>query len=106
MANLSEGITVTVVGMLVVFSVLIIIMAVTSLFKFFAKVGNKVEDNKTAAPKTTSSPEVAQPKKASEFRPGFDTEDGELVAVIAASISAALGTDSGDIKIRSIRKVN
>ena len=106
MANFSEGITVTVVGVAVVFSVLIIIMAVTSLFKFFAKAGNKVEEKKNAIPQTKNSPEIAQSKIPLEFRPGFDTEDGELVAVIAASISAALGTDSGDIKIRSIRKVN
>lgn len=104
MNNLGMGVSVLVVGMGVVFSVLLILMIVASLFKYIFKgaaekesVKNTVVANNSAAP--------AQPRTA-EFKPGFDTEDGELVAVIASSIAAALNTGSGDIKIRSIRKVD
>ena len=105
MANLSEGVTTLVVGLAVVFAVLIIIMIVTSLFKFFAKSNANSAAKETATQQPAKAPVVTKTAPA-EFKPGFDTEDGELIAVIAASISAALGTESGDIKIRSIRKVN
>ena len=89
-------------GLAVVFAILIILMLVTSLFKFIFKTSSKTkEENK---PSVAAKVET-QPVKA-EFKPGFDTEDGELVSVIASSIAAYLNTGSGDIKIRSIRKVN
>ncbi len=103
MENIAQGVSVLVVGMAVVFAVLIILMIVTSTFKFIFK-DSSVKEEKKTAPVAAAKPVAAAP--AAEFKPGFDTEDGELVAVIAASISAALNTESGDIKIRSIRKVN
>ena len=100
MENLSNGITVLVIGMAVVFSVLIVLLIVTSLFKFvFSSSKNEQEKN-------IAKPASVPAKPAAEFQPGFDTEDGELIAVIASSIAAHLNTGSGDIKIRSIKKVN
>ena len=99
---IGEGVSVLVTGLAVVFAILIILMLVTSLFKFIFKASSKTkEENK---PSVAAKVET-QPVKA-EFKPGFDTEDGELVSVIASSIAAYLNTGSGDIKIRSIRKVN
>ena len=103
MENIAQGISVLVVGMAVVFAVLIILMIVTSTFKFFFKNSSEKKDEKIAPVKAVKPAPAAS---SAEFKPGFDTEDGELIAVIAASISAALNTESGDIKIRSIRKVN
>lgn len=102
MGILAEGTSVLVVGLAVVFLILIILMIVTSLFKFIFKPAEKDEKQE---PVQAAAPAEA-PKAQAEFKPGFDTEDGELVAVIASSIAAALNTGSGDIKIRSIRKVN
>lgn len=99
---LAQGTVVLVVGLAVVFAVLIIIMLVTAIL------GSLMKNVKDSAPaKQQAAPASAPaPAKAREFVPGFDTEDGELVAVIASSISAYLNTESGNLKIRSIRKVN
>ncbi len=102
---LGEGVSVLVVGLAVVFSILIILMIVTSLFKFIFKNASAFEVKETK--KASVAPaKVEKPAVKAEFKPGFDIEDGELVSVIASSIAAYLNTGSGDIKIRSIRKVN
>jgi len=102
---LAEGTIVTVVGIVIVFAVLVILMIVATLFKYiFKNAENKSAKNENTASKPVT--DAVQPAPKAEFKPGFDTEDGELVAVIASSIAAYLNTSSGDIKIRSIRKVN
>lgn len=105
MDKLGQGTVVLVVGLAVVFSVLIIIMLVTSILGAFMKNVKDSAPEKAPAAAPVNTPSAA-PAKAREFVPGFDTEDGELVAVIASSISAYLNTESGNLKIRSIRKVN
>lgn len=104
MSNLlADGTVVLVVGLAVVFAVLIIIMLVTYILGAFMK---NVKDSAPEKAPAAVPVQTPAPAKAREFVPGFDTEDGELVAVIASSISAYLNTESGNLKIRSIRKVN
>ena len=103
--KLSEGTSVLVVGLAVVFSVLIILMTVTYLFGVFFK---RSAAEESPAPKQNNvSEEVEKPKASTlSFKPGFDTEDGELIAVISAAISSYVGTGSGNLRIRSIKKVD
>ena len=101
-----EGVVVLVVGLAVVFSVLIILMLVTYLFGVFFKNSSAEEAKKAESAKISSDNQKTTAPAALEFKPGFDTEDGELVAVISAAISSYVGTGSGNLRIRSIRKVN
>ena len=99
-----EGVVVLVVGVAVVFSVLIILMTVTYLFGVFFKKDSDERHIKEEV--VTSSDNGIKTPSELKFRPGFDTEDGELIAVISAAISSYVGTGSGSLKIRSIKKVN
>ena len=103
--KLSEGTSVLVVGLAVVFSVLIILMTVTYLFGVFFK-GSAAKESQ--APKQNNASATVEKPKASTltFKPGFDTDDGELIAVISAAISSYVGTGSGNLRIRSIKKVD
>ncbi len=93
----------TLLGMGTVFIVLIFISFIISLFGLINKVANKPKKVKTAdAPAETSDP-VSTPVKAS-------SDDGELVAVIAAAIAASMTEATGQyvsadgLVIRSIKK--
>ena len=107
MGNLiSQGTVVLIVGLAVVFSVLIILMLVTYLFGVFFKGSSEAEARKAASSPVSTGNAGIGAAPVREFRPGFDIEDGETVAVISAAISSYLGTGSGNLKIRSIRKAD
>lgn len=93
----------TVIGMCTVFSVLIIIIGVISLFRFIPVIQEKLT-KKNAVQKSVESA-TAQIVQAEEDTDVSD--DLELVAVIAAAIAASEGAASTDgFVVRSIRKVN
>lgn len=88
-----EGLGTTVIGMLIVFGVLSALCFVLYLFKFLpnqAVVKAEQENSNTH----TNTNEVTK-----------SIDDMELVAVITASIAAALGTTSDKLVVRSITKV-
>lgn len=86
----------TVLGMGTVFSVLIFLAFIISLFKFIPNGDNK-KTKKSEAPKTLAAPVVSQ--EAEEV-----SDDLELIAVIAAAIAASEGTSTDDFVVRSIKR--
>lgn len=85
----------TAMGMGTVFVMLIIISLIISCFTFINKAQNKAEEKKSAAaPKPAAVPAPAPSQ----------TDDLELVAVIAAAIAAATGSSTDDFVVRSIKR--
>ncbi|MBO5153113.1 MAG: OadG family protein [Eubacterium sp.] len=88
----------TAMGMGTVFVMLIIISLIISCFTLVNKAQKKAEDKKAAntpvPAATAAAPVVAAPQ----------TDDLELVAVIAAAIAAATGSSTDDFVVRSIKR--
>lgn len=86
----------TVMGVGIVFIILIFLSCLISLFKYVGKLSGegKKEEKKAAAPAPVAVPVVEE------------TDDLELVAVIAAAIAAAENTSTDSFVVRSIKKVN
>lgn len=86
----------TAMGMGTVFVMLIIISLIISCFTFINKAQKKAEEKKAvsapAAPVATPAMEAPQ------------TDDLELVAVIAAAVAAATGSSTDDFVVRSIKR--
>lgn len=93
----------TLMGLGIVFCMLVFLSFVISLFKFIPNPDQKKKEAekaaKAAAP-AAPAPVAAAPVVVEE------TDDLELVAVIAAAIAAAEGTSPDGFVVRSIRKVN
>ena len=81
------------IGLMTVFMVLIIIMAVLYLFKLFSVFGSKKKATATTAP----APKAAE-------APAGDSEE-ELVAVATAAIAAYRGESDCAFKVISINKI-
>lgn len=96
----------TLLGMGTVFLVLILISLIIYCFGFIPKIQSKFsKKNKNEVDSTGIDNAVAQIAKQEESR--NETDDLELVAVIAAAIAASEGAASTDgFVVRSIRKVN
>ena len=86
----------TAMGMGTVFVMLIIISLIISCFTLINKAQKKAENKKAAnAPAVSvAAPVVEAPQ----------TDDLELVAVIAAAIAAATGSSTDDFVVRSIKR--
>ena len=84
----------TLMGILIVFSVLILISLIISCFKVLSKV-----EKKEAPAKEEKSPVVTQIAQREE-----QADDTELIAVIAAAVAAAEGTSADGFVVRSIRR--
>jgi len=96
-----EGLQITVLGMLIVFIVLVLLMAIIKVMeKVVYKIQAKdVAPAKDTAPSKLAPAEVSQPAAAAVPDAGSDLE---LVAVIAAAVAANLGVKPSDLVIRSI----
>ncbi len=92
----------TVLGIGMVFLVLVIIMAIISLFKYIPMIQEKFSKK----PETPASPAPAPaPAAPVEVYEEEETDDSELVAVIAAAVAAFEGQTSTDgFVVRSIRR--
>ena len=104
---LSQGLEVTVTGLIIVFSVLIILMLVLMLMKVVFYKEPKSEDNLKSAKTLPPPPAEAEPaKKAVKTSVKTEAEDeGELIAVLAAAIASSLNTSTYNLKIKSFRRV-
>ena len=101
--NMEKAAMNTVMGLGTVFVILIFLIFVISLFKY---IPGLVEGKKK---ESTPAPAAAAPAPAPVAEPAVEdvTDDGELIAVIAAAIAASEGKTSTDgFVVRSIRKVN
>lgn len=94
--KMSTALMNTLMGMLVVFCVLILISLIIYCFNIFPY----LEKKKAAKSEPAKSDVVTQ----IEVREEQQTDDGELIAVIAAAIAAAEGTSTDGFVVRSIRR--
>lgn len=94
--KMSTALMNTLMGMLVVFCVLIIISLIIYCFNIFPY----LEKKKAAKSEPAKSDVVTQ----IEVREEQQTDDGELIAVIAAAIAATEGTSTDGFVVRSIRR--
>lgn len=94
--KMSTALMNTLMGMLVVFCVLIIISLIIYCFNIFPY----LEKKKAAKSEPAKSDVVTQ----IEVREEQQTDDGELIAVIAVAIAAAEGTSTDGFVVRSIRR--
>ncbi len=92
----------TVLGIGMVFLVLVIIMAIISLFKYIPMIQEKFS-KKPEASSTPAEPAAASAAPVEVYEE--ETDDTELVAVIAAAVAAFEGQTSTDgFVVRSIRR--
>lgn len=94
----------TAMGIGTVFVMLILLSLLISLFRFIPTPEKKKADAAKAA-KAQKETQTAAPAPVQTIEEDV-TDDGELVAVIAAAIAAAEGTTTDGFVVRSIRKVN
>lgn len=87
----------TLMGVGIVFIILIFLSFLISLFKYVGKLSgeDKKAEKKAPAPAVQTAAPVVE-----------ETDDLELVAVIAAAIAAAENTSTDSFVVRSIKKVN
>lgn len=90
----------TILGMGTVFVVLIFISFIISLFKYIPAIQEKFGKKKQNAPAAETAPVPAAPAAV----PVAETDDSELIAVIAAAIAAAEGTTTDGFVVRSIKR--
>ena len=96
--NMKRAALNTVMGLGTVFLVLAFLMFVISLFKYIPNGSAKKE-----APAPAPAPAAVAVPVAEA---AVETDDSELIAVIAAAIAASEGTTTDGFVVRSIRKVN
>lgn len=95
---LSTGGIVTVTGLGIVFSVLVILMIVLMLFKvIFAREPKKKDAVKAEPVKAAPVPTTA---------PKDDMDEEELVAVLTAAVAASLNTSTYNLHIKSYRRID
>lgn len=97
--KMSTALMNTVMGISIVFGVLIIICLLICCFNIFPYLEKK-KAGKTAA----AAPAQDTAPAHIEVREERQTDDGELIAVIAAAIAAAEGTSTDGFVVRSIRR--
>ena len=90
----------TLLGMGTVFSVLIFISLIISLFKYIPA----IQAAFTKKPKESKEAEKAPAAPAAEVPAPKAQDDAELIAVIAAAIAAAEGTSTDGFVVRSIKR--
>ncbi len=108
---LSQGLQVTVVGLLIVFSVLIILMLVMMLMKvvFYNPTQPKKEKIKKApTPKAKKSSKAPDDELMAVITAAVASamDETELVAVLTAAVAASMNTSTYNLKIKSYRRVD
>lgn len=88
-SSLTEVLSVTVLGIFIVFSVLLILMLVLHLMRLFAP---KEEALKKEVPKEQKT-EAA------------DTDEEELVAVLTAAVASSMRTSTYHLRIKSYKRL-
>lgn len=99
--SINEGLIVTLIGMGIVFTMLIVIAIIIYLFKYI----NKWEQNQIDK-KNKRKQAVTEVPTIEENVVEVQVDDGELVAVISAVIASTLNTTTDKLQVRSIKRVN
>lgn len=108
--NLEIGFIILLTGIVVVFSVLVLLIGIIKLYStivYNAQNNAKNKKNKNVKNEKTESeavslPEPVKAETAVEKEPSDGTVPGEVVAAIAAAIEVIFG--QGAVKIKSIKK--
>ena len=95
---------VTGVGLLIVFACLIALIAIMLLLPKFLKLRNMKSGAKKPVKKETPQPKA--PKAAVQPLAEQKQDDHELIAVLAASVAAMMGTQPGNIVIQSYKRIS
>ncbi len=101
--KISYGLETVLLGMGVVFSVLIIIMIVLSLFKVFFYKKPSANEQKAEKPAAAPAAPVAEPEPGAEAL-AAEADDAELVAVITAAIASMLDAPQTSFRVVSFRR--
>lgn len=96
--KMSTALMNTVMGISIVFGVLIIICLLICCFNIFPYLEKK------KAAKAAPKEDVVSQIEAREEQQAVETDDGDLIAVIAAAIAASEGTSADGFVVRSIRR--
>ncbi|MDL2205756.1 OadG family protein [Eubacteriales bacterium OttesenSCG-928-N13] len=105
MANFLSSLLVMLLGMLVVFTGLIILIGTTKLMSFVIKKMNTKKEKKAAAPAPVAAA-PAQPAAPVIEEPAQDPmADSQLVAAISAALMAFEGNNKR-LVVRSVRRAN
>ena len=96
---LGEVLMVTAVGLIIVFSVLIILMLVMMAMKKIFYKEPQANDKKT---ETQTADMQIDGKAETEV---LNEEDPNLIAVLAAAVAASLNTSAYNLKIKSYRRI-
>ena len=88
----------TVMGILIVFFMLVIMSGVIKCFEIIPKLEKRVKEKKEEPKVAVSAPVESAPASNNE------TDDLQLVAVIAAAIAASTGASTDSFVVRSIKK--
>ena len=88
----------TVMGILIVFVMLVVMSAVIKCFEVIPKIEKKLKESKETAENV--KPVATSPVASSNN----ETDDLQLVAVIAAAIAASTGASTDSFVVRSIKK--
>ena len=94
--SLTNVLSVTVLGILIVFAALIILMVVLNLMKLFSPSEGKA--NTKAKSETVKENKTEQPKVE-------ETDEDELIAILTAAVAASLKTSTYNLRIRSYKRV-
>ena len=101
--RISEGTVVLVIGMVIVFSILILLWAILQFG--FKTIFYDIPNKKKAQAKIVKDAPATQPAAVTpEIK--AETDDTELVAAITAAICACLNTSASGFKIKSIKRRN
>lgn len=87
--------SITLLGITVVFSVLLILMLVLNFMKVFSS-----ETKETKETKTTEAITEKSENKVIDYE-----DDDELIAVLTAAIASSLQTKASNLRIRSYRRL-
>ncbi len=99
MDKMGEGVVVLVIGMVIVFSVLILLWAILLGFEqVFYKIPQKKKAKAVAKPQEAVTENVIAPQ--------VEEDDTEIVAVITAAICALTNQNASNFKIKSIRRIS
>ena len=107
--TLPEALVNTGIGMGTVFVVLILISFIIYLFKFIPKLMNR-EKKAVERPAPAPAPAAAVKKEKPAVKETKTSDDGQIIAVIAAAIAAQMTEETGvpvaadGLVIRSIKK--
>lgn len=99
----SQGLEVTVTGLVVVFSVLVILMLVLVLMRV---VFYKEPKEEAVSEKSKSVPSAAVREPQAPPKSAKQTDDGELIAVITVAVAASLNTSTYNLKVKSFRRIS